>query len=495
MRRWAWLIASLVAVLVLGGLAVWTQVSASRQVSDSHRADRSILQQTLSGLTEQYLNFTVLATNTAATDHRWQLSADSPADRANLQSLVRSSPLTSYGAAIVSLSGTTLSAYPSTESLPAPTDRGFVPLQRALLAGQPGVSDVMRVHGVPVVAFAVPITRGHQPLGLLVTLADLRSWPLQSYDGKLRIGPQASSYVLDSAGTIAAARDQQLIGTRLTAATGGHPAAGLSTVHLDGKALLVARGPAGHGWSAVTVQPEQAFSGRLTRSRDLAFLALALLLSLAVALLLVLHHKRQQALARLAEERLYDPLTGLAQRGAFELRVNAALARLRRNARPLAVLYCDLDDFKAVNDRHGHNTGDQLLVAVSQRISQAVRDTDMVARLGGDEFAIVMEDTTADETRRIGERVRRLVGEPLELGGRSFTPQISIGAAFVEDDAADLASVLHEADMAMYAAKRHAVGGPAARTNDAAPAIPSARRSSVAIVDARDASTRGDDPA
>lgn len=459
MRRFALLVGSVVSVVVLGVLAVWSQLSAATQVGEVHRADRVTLQQTLAGLTEQYVKFTFLATNTAAVDTNWHLTLNSPADRVALAALVRSSPLTSYGAAVVSLTGDALTSYPGPSVLPAPTDRGFAVMRRELLSGQPGLSDVMRGDGTPVVAFAVPINRGGHPAGLLVMFANLRSWPLQGYNAGLRIASTAESFVLDSAGVIVAARDSHQIGQRLATLpphVGGRAA--ITTVQSHGKAMTVSYGPAGNGWTAVTVEPTAAFSGGLIHGRNMELLTLAFVLSLAVLLLIVFHHKRQQALARLADERLYDPLTGLGQRGVFEMRVDAALARRRRHQRPLAVLFCDLDNFKAVNDRHGHNTGDQLLAAVARRITQAVRDTDMVARLGGDEFAVVMDETSAEEAQRIVERIRSAVGADLDLNGRHFAPRISIGVAILATGERSADELLHEADMAMYQAKRDGRG-------------------------------------
>jgi diguanylate cyclase (GGDEF)-like protein len=418
------------------------------------------LQTTLAGLTEQYMQFTFLSTKSAADTVSWQLRPNDPRDRAALRSLVQTSPLTGYGAAVVSLDGTPLNAYPSESALPPATDPGFGPLRGDLLSGQPGLSDVMTVKGTPVVAFAVPITAGGQPLALLVTFADVRSWPLQGYDAKLHVGTRSQSYVVDRTGTIAASTTTSELGKRLPAL--GHldraKPAGFVAYRADKASWDMSYGPAGQGWTAVTVQPASTFSGAVDRSRQVQTLALASLLSLVVLLLVVFHHKRQHALARLAEERLYDPLTGLGQRGVFEMRVRAALARRARHHQPLAVLFCDVDAFKEINDRYGHNTGDQLLATIARRVSEAVRDTDMVARLGGDEFAVVMEEANAEEATRIAERIRRAVSESLTLNGREMVPSVSVGAAVLTEGESTLDELLHEADMAMYQAKRSGAG-------------------------------------
>src|SRR5438067_3350639 len=113
MRRFALLAVSVVAVVVLGGLAVWAQWQTKATVDHARRADRLTLQTTLAGLTEQYMQFTFLSTKSAADATTWHLQPNDSRDRAALQALVQSSPLTHYGAAVVSLTGSPLAAYPS----------------------------------------------------------------------------------------------------------------------------------------------------------------------------------------------------------------------------------------------------------------------------------------------------------------------------------------------------------------------------------------------
>ncbi|HET6818288.1 MAG TPA: diguanylate cyclase [Mycobacteriales bacterium] len=456
MRRYALLAASVVAVLVLGAVAVLTQLDSISTVGRIHRADRIEQQRTLAGLTDQYLSFTFLSTQDAAATTPWELTPDNASDRAALRSLVRSSPLTSYGAALVSLTGTPLTSYPSSSALPAAKDPGLVPLRTDLLAGAPGLSDVMHVHGAPLVGFAVPVVRGDHPLAILVTFADVREWPLQGYDAKLHIGSEAESLVVDRAGTVAAAGGLVKLGTSVgklpSVVRSGRT--GLVTYRDGTRHMLASFGPAGHGWTAITIQPASAFSGDLDRSHRLAILALALLLCVVVMMLLVFHHKRQRVLARLAEQRLYDPLTGVGQRTLFEIRLHEALARWQRQRQRFAVLYCDVDGFKGINDRFGHNAGDQTLVAIAQRIKDAVRSTDLVVRLGGDEFAVVMECMSIAEAEHAAQRIRGHVARPITLNGKMLSPSVSVGGALLADGDVSADELLHEADMAMYQAKR-----------------------------------------
>lgn len=157
---------------------------------------------------------------------------------------------------------------------------------------------------------------------------------------------------------------------------------------------------------------------------------------------------------QLAHQALHDPLTGLANRGLFEEELQRAFGRARRRGRGLAVLFCDLDGFKQINDEHGHDVGDSLLVEVARRLKDSVRASDVVARLGGDEFVIVAEDLRyPDEVVRMAERILRNMGEPVALAdGRLLTTATSIGVALAGADD-EPHEVVHRADKALYAAK------------------------------------------
>jgi diguanylate cyclase (GGDEF)-like protein len=454
MRRVLLLVSSLATVLALGGLAAWTQIDTAGQVTAVHAADRAELQTTLSGLTGQYMKFTFLAAQTAADSVAWSLRPGDPTDATKLQHLTQNSPLASYGSALVSLTGAPLTDYTSGSPLPASTDPGYMPMRSSLLASQPGLSDVMRSGAASVVAFAVPVHRAGQPVALLVSFADVRHWPLQGYDERLKLGRTARPYVVDSTGVVAASGDLVAVGTRLTGFPSSVPSGrtGTSHVSVGGRRLVVTHASSDHGWTALTVQDESAYSGPLAAGRRRDLIALVALLTLVVALLVMFHYKRQLVLRALAEERLYDPLTGLAQRRLFEIRLEAALARQRRSGRPLALLYCDLDGFKAVNDRHGHSTGDAMLALVARRLTDVAREEDMVVRLGGDEFAVLLEATDAAQARDLASRLYAHVQTPAELHSTELTPRLSIGGAVLLDPsrAGDL---LHEADLAMYAVK------------------------------------------
>jgi diguanylate cyclase (GGDEF)-like protein len=154
---------------------------------------------------------------------------------------------------------------------------------------------------------------------------------------------------------------------------------------------------------------------------------------------------------RLAHEARHDPLTGLANRSLFSLRVEAALAR--DDTAP-AVMFLDLDEFKRVNDTLGHAAGDALLVAVAERLRAALREDDLAARLGGDEFAVLLEHApTTVEAERAAERVLAALMAPLRVGSGPVRVRASIGVALASTGAGSAGELLRNADLAMYAAK------------------------------------------
>jgi diguanylate cyclase (GGDEF)-like protein len=162
---------------------------------------------------------------------------------------------------------------------------------------------------------------------------------------------------------------------------------------------------------------------------------------------------RMQLLDQLAHQAFHDNLTGLANRALLRDRLEHALARSRRSAATVAVLFCDLDGFKMINDTLGHDSGDLLLIEVGARFERSVRDGDTVARLGGDEFAVVLDETTPDDAAIMAQRVLDALRDPFMVGGREIFVRASIGIADNRADALDADELLCRADIAMYAAK------------------------------------------
>ena len=160
--------------------------------------------------------------------------------------------------------------------------------------------------------------------------------------------------------------------------------------------------------------------------------------------------------AALVHQALHDPLTGLANRVLFGDRLRHALDRGRREHTPTCVLIVDLDDFKAVNDAHGHLIGDRVLAVFAERLRSVLRASDTAARLGGDEFAVACENTEPAEAELLARRLRARTTEPLVLDGITVAVQLSIGISFVAGGVDPLLAyerVMRAADHAMYTEK------------------------------------------
>lgn len=161
---------------------------------------------------------------------------------------------------------------------------------------------------------------------------------------------------------------------------------------------------------------------------------------------------RRRLVDEMAHRARHDALTGLANRTLFTDRLTHAVELARRSGRQLAVVYCDLDGFKSVNDRFGHGSGDLLLVAVGERIRGCMRTADTAARLGGDEFALLLEDVAPGGAEHLAGRVIAALQSPFVVDGVELRIGASVGIAYLTGtgDAADL---LRDADIAMYRAK------------------------------------------
>ncbi|HEX6674415.1 MAG TPA: EAL domain-containing protein [Actinomycetes bacterium] len=157
-------------------------------------------------------------------------------------------------------------------------------------------------------------------------------------------------------------------------------------------------------------------------------------------------------------EAYHDSITGLPNRALFVDRLKHALAVADRRRDDVTVLFIDLDRFKAVNDSLGHAAGDELLAAVADRIRRCLRAADTAARLGGDEFAVLLEGTPGEGGVEVAERIIRAAKEPFRVGGRDVFIAASVGVAPSRPPHAEASTLLGEADVAMYQAKKHHPG-------------------------------------
>ncbi len=156
----------------------------------------------------------------------------------------------------------------------------------------------------------------------------------------------------------------------------------------------------------------------------------------------------------LAHQASHDPLTGLANRALMLDRLNQALLRQRRGHGLLVVLYLDLDGFKGVNDRYGHEAGDLVLIETARRLTDTARAADTVARLGGDEFVLVCEDVPDRQAANLLiERLHGVLSHPFTAAAPGARVSVSIGMTATDDAHTTPEQLLREADSAMYAAK------------------------------------------
>jgi len=164
---------------------------------------------------------------------------------------------------------------------------------------------------------------------------------------------------------------------------------------------------------------------------------------------LTYRHRYEELLERTG----IDALTGVADRSRFEASAQASLARALAQGRPLSVAIVDVDHFKAINDRYGHVTGDDVLRRIAATLRQSVRAEDQVFRYGGEEFVVLCEGMAHEVALAHAERLRQAV--PAALGDAlAITPTVSIGVATAPADGTDILALIHHADRHLYAAKR-----------------------------------------
>ncbi|MFN2381086.1 MAG: putative bifunctional diguanylate cyclase/phosphodiesterase [Guyparkeria sp.] len=162
----------------------------------------------------------------------------------------------------------------------------------------------------------------------------------------------------------------------------------------------------------------------------------------------------------LHHEARHDGLTGLANRSAFQENVDAALARARRKDSLLAIMFLDLDGFKSINDRHGHERGDQLLQEVARRMRRVVRAGDAVSRLGGDEFTLLLEDVDGPaDVVAVAEKLRAAIEQPMPLEDVTLHARMSMGASLYPGNGETADDLLARADLALYRVKEYDPGG------------------------------------
>lgn len=171
-------------------------------------------------------------------------------------------------------------------------------------------------------------------------------------------------------------------------------------------------------------------------------------------------HTQEYILERLRYLAYYDGLTGLPNRRLFLDRLNVSLSQARRDKHLLAVMFVDLDQFKQINDTLGHKIGDELLMAVTERMNGCLRDGDTLARLAGDEFTVILPAIPhADAASKVARKFMECYARPLHIDGHELHVSASIGICIYPDDGEDADSLLHHADIAMYRIKESGRNG------------------------------------
>jgi diguanylate cyclase (GGDEF)-like protein len=164
-------------------------------------------------------------------------------------------------------------------------------------------------------------------------------------------------------------------------------------------------------------------------------------------------------LRRVSDSALHDPLTGLANLTLFNDHIGIALAQAERHGWRFAVMFIDLDGFKSVNDTHGHDVGDRVLVTMAQRLKSMVRGGDTVSRRSGDEFLFLMLEVKDEASALVlASRIADELAQACDVEGRGISVSASVGIALYPEDGRSAAELLQRADIAMYAAKHDATG-------------------------------------
>jgi diguanylate cyclase (GGDEF)-like protein/PAS domain S-box-containing protein len=165
--------------------------------------------------------------------------------------------------------------------------------------------------------------------------------------------------------------------------------------------------------------------------------------------------KQKQKEKKLAYDALHDPLTKLANRVLFNEALKISLARAKRTAKKMALLYLDIDNFKRINDSFGHDVGDAVLAKFGKRLQSTVREDDFVARIGGDEFAIIVNNLAKiEDIDCVVTRIKQKVNGKYNIKRQVISLKVSIGSSVYSDKCRNIPSLCKNADVALYVAKK-----------------------------------------
>jgi diguanylate cyclase (GGDEF)-like protein/PAS domain S-box-containing protein len=302
------LLVSIVLVAATGAVALRSSIDATHEAERIHRRDRLTERDTLAGLVNQYFQFGFKEAFDFASTQAWTLQAGAPGDVALLETFANRSAILSYGAALVGLDQQLLSAWSRPPGLPPIGSPGYSPLIASLLRGEPGLSSVLRVGTVPLVALAVPLAVDGVPRAVFVAYFRPDESPLQTYTERIRSQrPAANVHTLDSQGVVVASTDRELIGNRIEGNPGlaraGRGERGFLEFERGGDSLASTFAPVGlGGWISLDEEPTDEFYGGIREGQRRTALALVALLGVAAAIALGLNH-RTVAVRRRGEAR------------------------------------------------------------------------------------------------------------------------------------------------------------------------------------------------
>ena len=304
-KRFIPLVVSIAVVVAVALVGLLQTESANHTAQQIRRDDRVSEEATLAGLTNQFIQFALKDAYDFASVEPLSLKPGDPNDLALIKAYVKRSALLNYGGAIVSTTGSPINAFVDGPGLPPATDPGYVPLRTALLAGNPGVSSVMKTNGVPVLALAVPVQKAGVTRAIYIGYFRADRNPLETYNERLHYGKTGKAILLDSTGAIIASTNPAEVGTlfgtpalRNTLAGGK----GFTEYQDHGVRMVVAYVPDGiGGLVSITTQTASEFFGPIRSGGLHVALALIGLLVVAAAALFVMNHKRQMALAKAYE--------------------------------------------------------------------------------------------------------------------------------------------------------------------------------------------------
>jgi diguanylate cyclase (GGDEF)-like protein len=383
---------------------------------------------------------------------------------------------------------------------PLPVERD-PPMRPIFQAGRPLTTDlffapIMKKHAV---AVAVPVLRQDKVLYALG--ATIHPERLSEILGKQRLPPGWTGAIIDSAGTVVVRSGQMetFVGTRVSPALlrriGEAPEGSLETSTPEGVRVVSAFSRSDtSNWAVVLETPSDDLASELWHPLRWLLAAIVLLFSASLGFAWGISNKIARAVSELtrfatligegrqigamprlglreaeevgralvsASDKLlaaehnadHDALTGLANRRLFHAFVEGHLALCRRDETTLAILFIDLDGFKVVNDRHGHEIGDQLLSSVASRLESAIRGSDMAARLGGDEFAVLLIHPDLDCLPALARKILDVISAPYAVREHKLHISASVGVAAFPGCGESTGQLLKRADEAMYEAK------------------------------------------